>query len=108
MITTQKQDEYWYLSFVEREGPDPRWLGATIVKANSALEAIRVSRRLGCNPGGEVLMHGLPDGKEVPDGILNRLVTSESEMQTLFGGEIAHIKPEQLPPCMGCETEAQS
>lgn len=112
MITTKK-DEYWYLSFVQREGPDPRWLGATVVKAESALDAVREAKRLGCNPGGEVLMKGLDVDETIPDGIVNHLVQTEDEMRLLFAradgrDPIVNVSADQLPGCMECEREVLS
>jgi hypothetical protein len=46
----------WWLSFADWRGP----LGATIVRAHSFPEAVRVAHLLGVNPGGQVC------GAEVP------------------------------------------
>lgn len=101
---------YWYLSFVEREGPNPRWLGATIVKGRTNLDAVNRAWELGCNPGGEVMMSRVKPGSHIPDAILNRLVSSEDELRSIFPTEdgrdpLVHVDPTGMK-CVECEKEA--
>jgi hypothetical protein len=76
--------ELWWLSFVDTDrcAPagtgkpgGPGFLGVSIVSANSFMEAVRVARELGCNPGGEVKGYGPYPPGSIPDRYLNRLLT---------------------------------
>lgn len=52
---------WWFLSYADPSAPAGRQaLGACLVEARSAGEANRVAWILGCNPGGEVIVHPVP------------------------------------------------
>jgi hypothetical protein len=52
----------WWLSFCDPDKPEgSTFLGVCIVPAHDMITAVAKARRLGCNPGGEVLGHPLED-----------------------------------------------
>lgn len=52
---------YW-MSFVdERKPKGKRNLGACVVEANNETEAVIMSHKVGCNPGGEVALAPIPE-----------------------------------------------
>lgn len=76
----------WYLSFVDTEilatipeneqrPGGPSWLGACIVPAIDAASAAAASHRLGCNPGGQVAIHGPIERAAVKPDYIGRLLT---------------------------------
>lgn len=66
----------WYLSFAVDIG----WLGACVVVAESAFEAITVSHLRGINPGGEVQLVDLGEVK-APEGFpLHTLITDREKL----------------------------
>ena len=66
----------WYLSFVDDQRvPGNQWLGACIVEGCDMADAVRNSHRLGCNPGGEVMIILMPPDTSVPSEFCNRLLT---------------------------------
>lgn len=71
--------ECWYLlSFVDESG----FLGATVLRAQGMLTAIRQAHKLGINPGGEVMATPMPAAlKAPPDEICEKLIQDK----TLFG-----------------------
>lgn len=65
----------YYLSFANEDG----FLGGAMVEASSHVEAVKVTHRLGINPGGDILVAPVPDC-ELTDKLLakkNRLLTIE-------------------------------
>lgn len=73
---------WFYLSFADGRLPKgEQWLGASIVEGSSVSAAIQQARRLGINPGGEVLpikIEHLP-----PPYFRNRLIISDSELREM-------------------------
>lgn len=66
--------QYW-LSFADPDRePGTQFLGVSIIKAETFLDAVIKARRLGCNPGGEVLSYTLPDNITVPGDKFDRLM----------------------------------
>jgi hypothetical protein len=75
---------WFYLSFA-----DERFLGAAIVEAPGELHAIEITHRLGINPGGEVAVFAVPEGKPVPDEAKWRLL-SRQDLERVFGADTVH------------------
>lgn len=86
--------DLWYLSFVDLPRNEPSiyapmgfmtrpalWLGAALVEATDVVDAARQARRLGCNPGGEVV------GVRISDR-LSFLVTAHWRNRLLDRGEV--------------------
>lgn len=68
----------WWLSFCDPELPAGRqFLGACIVPGGHVADAAREARARGCNPGGEVKGHEIPEdsAKLIDDGWKGKLLT---------------------------------
>jgi|SRR5882757_3618021 len=67
----------WYMSFADASKPEgpQQWLGACIVDANDAIEAIQEAWRQKCNPGGTVISLQIREDRYPPDTYINRLLT---------------------------------
>ena len=64
----------WGLSFADGQRPrGSQFLGVVIVRANSFIEAVQLTHRLGINPGGEV--QGWEWSNVVPGVFRDRLLT---------------------------------
>lgn len=64
----------WYLSFATEAG----WLGGAFVDADDLVDAAVRAHVLGCNPGGEVMGHDVPDDAPRPEpSDIGRLLTRE-------------------------------
>lgn len=77
----------WYLSFADPDRPKgSQWLGATVVRASSFMEAVLVSKITGCNPGGQVFGHDIPDGKwpTTPPELDGKIVTDPAELDRVM------------------------
>ena len=92
---------WWYLSFVDSK---KGWLGACLVEAQDILDATKIARKAGCNPGGEVLALALKADDPKPAALQYKLVTDEAMIQLLLG-EIMQITTEGLT-CSECEKRA--
>lgn len=70
----------WYLSFATKD----EFLGAAVVQADDIVGAHLAVTLLGINPGGEVLLVAVPDGKAdaLPDEFRNVLL-SRSDVETM-------------------------
>lgn len=77
---------YWYLSFADPKLPaGTQWLGASIVEAWSAKDAVGVSHALHCNPGGEVVLALIPGGwGRPPAQSEHRLIKDKNELVGIF------------------------
>lgn len=65
----------WYLSFV---GED-RWLGGAFVPGDDLVDAAKRAHVLGCNPGGEVMGHPIPDDvTPPPEEYIGKLLDKET------------------------------
>lgn len=58
----------WWLSFASDEGN----LGVCVVEAESAEAAYAEAKRLGINPGGELIVYPVDDSEGLPLGVLVR------------------------------------
>ena len=68
----------FFLSFADGTRPsENQFLGAAFVYAASQIDAVREAHRLGCNPGGEVLMADVAAGVDVPPRLVGRLLSRE-------------------------------
>jgi hypothetical protein len=66
----------WWLSFCDTKKPaGEQFLGACIVNAHRLDEAIQVAHILGCNPGGEIMAHDIPDGIRIDQKWMERLLS---------------------------------
>ena len=71
---------WYYLSFAEGQ-----WLGCVTVEADDEIEAVRKSHRIGCNPGGSVLVVTVPEGFTPPASTVDRLITDKEELEKHLG-----------------------
>lgn len=79
---------YW-LSFADPDLPaGAQFLGALIVEADSFIEAVQTSHRIGQNPGGEVKGVPVPPGRAIPEAFVGRLLSKDDvcELDRLIGG----------------------
>jgi hypothetical protein len=77
----------FYLSFADNSKPTgSQWLGACVVEADDAKEAIEEAWRAGCNPGGEVL--AFKTSKRPSARFYDRLLTMDDirELDADIGG----------------------
>ena len=81
---------FYYLSFSDEE---KGWLGACIIEAPGPATAMRASWKIGCNPGGEVLIIDTPPGVAIQECYRNRLLTL-AEVKSLGLGAVKSIKGE--------------
>lgn len=72
------ESSMYYLSFADDSG----FLGCAIVSAFGPTDAVRQTHLKGINPGGEVMMHPIPNGTPIPDDWKNRLL-SLADMERL-------------------------
>jgi hypothetical protein len=82
----------WYLSFAS----ETEFLGATVIEADSGMEAWTKATLRGLNPGGEVMMLQVPPAAEKEADILiglNRLV-SAAELRALGARRLADCRQE--------------
>jgi hypothetical protein len=83
---------YWYISFAT----DTDFLGATVVEATSANNALAVATLRGLNPGGEAAIMQIPAGGENDPGrriMTNRLV-GRAEMMARGATRLADMPGE--------------
>jgi hypothetical protein len=67
----------FWLSFVDNDMPaGARFLGVAIVDGDDAIDAVRESRLMGINPGGEVLIASVPEAL-IPRNFWNRLLNRQ-------------------------------
>jgi hypothetical protein len=78
---------WFYLSFA-----DEQFLGAALVEAQGFAHAIKLTHKLGINPGGEVLSHEVPTSVKIPEEAKNRLL-SKSDLERFFG-PVRKVDPE--------------
>lgn len=72
---------WWWLSFAGADG----FLGLNIICANSFVDALERSHRLGINPGGSVQGFLIPYEHRPPESYWHRLLTAEEAYQ--IGGQ---------------------
>jgi hypothetical protein len=63
----------WWLSFADETG----FLGVCIVSAASLPQAAQVAHRLGCNPGGQIQGHTVPEDIQIDSKWKQRLLSKE-------------------------------
>lgn len=69
---------WWWLSFADEKKPQgSQFLGAVLLEANDMSDAVLKSKRLGLNPGGEVLGAMLGGHKEPPKEQTYKLLSLE-------------------------------
>lgn len=74
-----------YLSFCDELRPKgSQFLGGAIVPGDDLISAVKMAHVLGCNPGGEVVGHPIPEDIDarIPDEYRARLLT-RAEIDTL-------------------------
>jgi hypothetical protein len=84
-MTDPVGEPWWWLSFADGDLPKgQQFLGACIVRGTEPImghprptDPVPEAWRQGCNPGGEVAMHRVPDDREPPAEWCNRLLTRE-------------------------------
>lgn len=94
----------FYLSFSAADG----WRGACYIRASSWLEAVTISHKRGCNPGGEVMAFEMPPRLELDDRWIGRLLTKEDlcAIDREFGGDgDVRIVKTDAPVCSDCNEE---
>jgi hypothetical protein len=104
----------WFLSFCDEEKPEgERFVGASVVEADSVEEATREAWRKGCNPGVDMLAIEFPADVPVPDECLNRLMSREEleAYDEVFGGlgfeavAAEDVVDEDSVGCVACDAE---
>lgn len=69
--------QIWWLSFCDPDKPEgTRFLGVSIVEAMDFLNAVRIARAHGCNPGGECQGTEIT-GFKVKEEYMYRLLTKK-------------------------------
>lgn len=77
---TRPLSGYYWLSFVDRiDGDIALPIGVAIVRADDFLDAVQVSWRRRCNPGGEVAGTLLPH-QTIPAALLDQLLTEPGDI----------------------------
>lgn len=72
------EEEWHWLSFADPKLPQgTQFLGVAIVKAKGFMHAVTRAHDLGVNPGGEVAGYPCPPDWEPPEGIVDRLLSTE-------------------------------
>lgn len=95
--TTPGPLTWWWLSFADATRPKGQQnLGVAIVKATCSADAMRVSWRTGCNPGGEVMSVRVPEGKgDPPIAWQHKLVSGRAAIdvvnQEWFGEKVSTL-----------------
>ena len=66
--------KYWYMSFV-----DDKFLGALIIKAKTAREAVVISHQKKLNPGGEIMIVEIEEEfvDRIPSDWFGRLIAKD-------------------------------
>ena len=92
--------KYW-LSFCDPDLPNgQQFLGVALVPAEDFIDAIQRSRRLGCNPGGEVRVMELPRGFNPPLEFVGRLLDRAGvERLEATGWSSEYGADHQTAPC---------
>ena len=70
---------WWYLSFV-----DDIFLGAVVVRASDAIDAIKEAHALKINPGGEVLAMQVEDESGLPPSEFRERLLSKAEVMQIW------------------------
>jgi hypothetical protein len=94
-----------WLSFCDpKRGKGYRFLGACIVPGNSVPLGARIANVLGCNPGGEVMGHLIPEDR-IPlinakwmNRLLNRAECAEMDREVLAAADALKLNPPQENP----------
>lgn len=69
----------WYMSFATED----EFLGGIVTDADSFIDAVSKARRMGINPGGEVLGVNI-DGAIIDESMMDQLLTKD-EAETMAG-----------------------
>lgn len=85
MSETTEPLAWWWLSFADPDLPKgQQFLGACIVQGTEPImglprrtDPVPQAWALGCNPGGEVQMHRIPEDRPPPEEWCNRLLDRE-------------------------------
>jgi hypothetical protein len=72
---------WWWLSFCDPAKPKgSQFLGVAIVEGNNILTAAIEARRLGCNPGGEVMGEPFEDNEILPAERFRNCLLNDAEI----------------------------
>lgn len=69
----------YYLSFAD----DNKFRGAVYLYAHNSTHAVERSWKMGCNPGGEVMILGPIRPDQIPNGVLFSTLLSREDMDAL-------------------------
>ena len=86
----EQPESTFYMSFVDDRRPKgDQFIGGCFVRARGVTQAIIVSKRHGCNPGGAVMSYDVGGGPPVPVHAMNRLLSKQElvDLDKEAGGE---------------------
>lgn len=87
----------FYMSFADPERPaGTQWLGACVVEADTFIDAVAHARKVGCNPGGEVMGGEVPEERRPSPEFFDRLLTLDDVKAMWAGHKIINLKGEEV------------
>jgi hypothetical protein len=89
---------HFWLSFADPDRPKgDQFLGATLIEADDAMDAVRKAWKAGLNPGGEVLIGEVPDDilPTVPDARGKLMTKEELNERGIYSNYDKNIKRKQ-------------